>query len=51
MVYNYAIITGLSAMHQFASIGEHCLIGGGGARIPQDIPPFMIIAGNPGAVR
>ncbi|NWK55748.1 acyl-ACP--UDP-N-acetylglucosamine O-acyltransferase [Verrucomicrobiaceae bacterium N1E253] len=49
-VYDYAIISGLSAIHQFTRIGEHCMIGGM-SRIPQDIPPFMIIAGNPAAVR
>lgn len=49
-VYDYAIISGLSAIHQFTKIGEHCMIGGM-SRIPQDIPPFMIIAGNPAAVR
>lgn len=49
-VYDYAIISGLSAIHQFSQIGEHCMIGGC-SRIPQDVPPFMIISGNPAAVR
>ena len=49
-VYDYAIISGLSAVHQFSRIGEHCMIGGC-SRIPQDVPPFMIVEGNPATVR
>lgn len=49
-VFDYAIISGLSAVHQFSRIGEHCMIGGC-SRIPQDVPPFTIVAGNPAVVR
>lgn len=49
-VYDYAIISGLSAIHQFSRVGEHCMIGGC-SRVTQDVPPFMILAGNPAAVR
>ena len=49
-VFDYAIISGLSAVHQFSRIGEHCMIGGC-SRIPQDVPPFMIVSGNPANVR
>jgi len=49
-VYDYAIISGLTAVHQFSRVGEHCMIGGC-SRISQDVPPFMILAGNPAVVR
>jgi UDP-N-acetylglucosamine acyltransferase len=49
-VFDYAIISGLSAVHQFSRIGEHCMIGGC-SRIPQDVPPFTIVEGNPASVR
>ena len=49
-VYDYAIISGLTAVHQFTRVGEHCMIGGC-SRISQDVPPYMILAGNPALVR
>jgi UDP-N-acetylglucosamine acyltransferase len=49
-VYDYAIISGLTAVHQFSHVGEHCMIGGC-SRISQDVPPFMILVGNPAEVR
>lgn len=50
VVEEQAIIGGLSAVHQFVRIGRLCMIGGC-TRITQDCPPFMIIEGNPAAVR
>lgn len=47
---DYAIVSGLSAIHQFCNIGEHSLIGGC-AKIVQDVPPYMIVDGNPATVR
>ncbi len=44
-VYDYVIIGGLTAAHQFTRIGEHCMIGGM-TRIPQDVPPFMMMEGH-----
>jgi UDP-N-acetylglucosamine acyltransferase len=49
-VADHAIISGLAAVHQFCRIGAHSIIGGC-SKITQDIPPFMIVDGNPGAVR
>src|SRR5699024_1800353 len=37
---------GLSAVHQFVRIGAHAMIGGTSS-IRQDIPPYMIGAGDP----
>ncbi|QJE99202.1 acyl-ACP--UDP-N-acetylglucosamine O-acyltransferase [Luteolibacter luteus] len=49
-VGDYAIVSGLAAIHQFSRIGAHSIIGGC-AKIVQDVPPFMIVDGNPGATR
>ncbi|HUG59708.1 MAG TPA: acyl-ACP--UDP-N-acetylglucosamine O-acyltransferase [Candidimonas sp.] len=45
-VGDWAIIGGLSAVHQFARIGAHAMIGGTSS-IRQDIPPYLIGAGDP----
>ncbi|MGH8148659.1 MAG: acyl-ACP--UDP-N-acetylglucosamine O-acyltransferase [Steroidobacteraceae bacterium] len=37
---------GLSAIHQFCHIGAHAFIGGG-AIVSQDVPPYLLITGNP----
>ena len=49
-VGDHAIISGLSAVHQFCRVGEHSMIAGL-ARVTQDVPPFMIIDGNPSSTR
>ncbi len=49
-VGDYAIISGLSAVHQFCRVGQHSMIAGL-ARVTQDVPPFMIVDGNPSATR
>ena len=36
-------------MHQFCKIGRNAMIGGM-ARVAQDVPPFMIVAGDPAFV-
>ncbi len=45
-VEDKAILSGLSAVHQFARIGRHAFIGGM-ARVSKDIPPFLKAVGNP----
>ncbi len=45
-----AVIGGLTAVHQFCRIG-HLAITGGCSKIVQDVPPFMMVDGNPGRVR
>lgn len=42
---DYVILGGLSAVHQFCVIGAHAM-GGGGAMINQDVPPFVMCEGN-----
>lgn len=43
---DWAILGGLSAVHQFVRIGAHSMIGGTSS-IRQDIPPYIIGAGDP----
>ena len=43
---NYAIVGGLTPVHQFCKIGQHSLVGGG-LRVVQDIPPYIIANGQP----
>lgn len=43
---DWAVLGGLSAVHQFVRIGAHAMIGGTSS-VRQDIPPFMIGAGDP----
>jgi UDP-N-acetylglucosamine acyltransferase len=50
VVDDYAIISGLSAVHQFCRIGAHSIIGGC-AKIVQDVPPYLIVDGNPAQLR
>ncbi len=40
-----AILGGLSAVHQFARVGTHAILGGG-TMAPLDVPPYMMAAGN-----
>ena len=44
-VEDYAIIGGLTGVHQFTRIGAHCIIGGASA-VVKDIPPFVMASGN-----
>ncbi len=45
-VGDWAVLGGLSAVHQFVRIGAHAMIGGTSS-IRQDIPPYLIGAGDP----
>ena len=49
-VGDFAVIGGLTAVHQFCRIGRHAITGGC-SKIVQDVPPFMIADGNPAKVR
>ena len=49
-VGEYAVLGGLSAVHQFCRVGKHAITGGC-TKIVQDVPPFMIADGNPAEVR
>lgn len=43
---DWTILGGLTAIHQFVRIGAHTMIGGTSS-IRQDIPPYLIGAGDP----
>ncbi|MDT8368337.1 MAG: acyl-ACP--UDP-N-acetylglucosamine O-acyltransferase [Longimicrobiales bacterium] len=45
-IADWAIVGGVTPIHQFVRIGTHAFVGGG-SRIPQDVPPFCRVAGNP----
>ena len=49
-VGDYAIIGGLTGLHQFTQVGAH-VMAGFASHISQDVPPFMMVDGNPLAVR
>jgi UDP-N-acetylglucosamine acyltransferase len=42
----YAIVGGLSAVHQFSRVGAHAMIGGC-ACVTQDVAPYVLGHGNP----
>ncbi len=44
-VEDYAIVSGMTAVHQFCKIGKHCIIGGCSG-VGNDILPYSISAGN-----
>lgn len=44
-VHDWAIMGGMSGVHQFVRIGQHAMLGGASALV-QDIPPFVIAAGD-----
>lgn len=45
-ISDYAIIGGLSAIHQFVQIGSHVMISGG-SLVRKDVPPFVKAAHEP----
>jgi len=46
VIEDKAIISGMSAVHQFTRIGRNSFIGGM-SRVSKDIPPFLKAVGNP----
>ena len=48
-VGDWAIVGGLSGVHQFCKIGAHVMTGFQ-SHVSQDVPPFMTVSGNPLAV-
>lgn len=47
-VGDWAILGGYTGVHQFVRIGAHCMTGVGSV-VLQDIPPYVMAAGNPAA--
>ena len=48
-IHDWASVGGITPVHQFVEIGHYAFVGGG-SRIPQDVPPFIKVAGNPARV-
>jgi UDP-N-acetylglucosamine acyltransferase len=46
IVEDYAIIGGMTPVHQFSRIGSYAMVGGF-SRVPRDVPPFTIGGGFP----
>lgn len=47
---DWVTVGGLTGIHQFVKVGAHAMIGFQTA-VAQDVPPFMLVDGNPMAVR
>ena len=49
-VEDHAVIGGLGAVHQFCRVGTMSMIGGC-SKVVQDVPPYMMVDGNPAQTR
>ena len=49
-IESMAIISGVLGIHQFVHIGRMAMVGGM-SRISRDVPPYMMVEGNPAKVR
>jgi UDP-N-acetylglucosamine acyltransferase len=45
-IEDHVIVGGVTPVHQFVRIGCHAMIGGA-SRIPQNVTPYALVAGNP----
>jgi UDP-N-acetylglucosamine acyltransferase len=48
-VGDWAIVGGLTGIHQFCRVGAHAMVGFQ-SHVSQDVPPFMTVSGHPLAV-
>lgn len=44
-VHDWAILGGMTGIHQYVRIGAHAMLGGASS-LAQDVPPFVIASGN-----
>jgi UDP-N-acetylglucosamine acyltransferase len=49
-VEDHAIISAYSGVHQFCRVGRLAIVGGY-SKVVQDVPPFMLVDGNPAETR
>lgn len=49
-VHDYASLSGMIGVHHFVTIGSYSFVGGL-SRITTDVPPYMLVEGNPSEVR
>ena len=45
---DWVILSGFAAVHQFCKIGDHAFVGMN-TSLTQDVPPFVLLSGNPAA--
>lgn len=45
-IEDWAIIGGMTPVHQFCHVGQHCMVGGA-FRVVQDIPPYILASDEP----
>lgn len=50
VVEDHAAIAGVSAVHHFVTVGRYAYVAGM-TRVVRDVPPFMVVEGNPARVR
>ncbi len=50
LIGDWVTVGGLTGIHQFVKVGAHAMLGFASA-VTQDVPPFMLVDGNPLAVR
>jgi UDP-N-acetylglucosamine acyltransferase len=50
IVGDWVILGGMTGVHQFVKIGAHAMTAGGTILV-QDVPPYVMAAGNPSAAR
>ena len=49
-IESQAVVSGVLGIHQFVHIGQMAMVGGM-SRINRDVPPYMLVEGNPAKVR
>ena len=49
-IHDDATLSGSVAVHHFTTIGSYSFVGGL-SRVLQDVPPYMLIEGNPAQIR
>ena len=45
-IHEYAFIGGTTPVHQYCRVGAYTMVGGG-YRVVQDVPPFIMVSGEP----
>lgn len=50
VIEDWAVLGGATLVHQFCRLGAHCF-SAGGSGITRDVPPFIVVQGNPASPR
>lgn len=50
VVDDHVVVGGFGGVHQFCRLGRHAMVGAV-SKVVQDVPPYMIVDGNPAVVR